>query len=131
VSITIDYLIEKEIAFMGANWQPDSSIKEGLFPGHKYVGEIPCIFCNDLFWWACSDAENITVETLPLLEKAINDCKGNEQIGALLFCARQRKMRPQGACYSWFSKELWPLLDECGSEREIDFGNPFKPGEYK
>lgn len=48
-----------------------------------------------------------------------------------LFCARVRGERPQGACYSRYPQELWPLFDAVGPERETGLGNPFKPGEYK
>ena len=106
--------------------------------------------CNDVFWWACADAEEITPETLPILKQAIADVRlaldidrfdrdrewAKENIercnwmneADMLFCCRARKMRPQGCCYSDF-KELWPLIDACGPEREIDHGNPCKPGE--
>ncbi|UVG35196.1 hypothetical protein SEA_CECE_190 [Microbacterium phage Cece] len=47
-----------------------------------------------------------------------------------LFAARVRKLRPQGACYSRYPEELWPLFNEAGPERETGFGNPYKPGEY-
>jgi len=79
------------------------------------------IGCNDFFMWGCSDAEDITVETLPILQQAFKDAPDD---GALLYCARQRKMRPQGACYKWIDKENWPLFDECGDVRPADFGNP-------
>ena len=37
--------------------------------------------------------------------------------GTELFSARVRKMRPQGASYKLYPKELWPLFDACGPER--------------
>lgn len=48
-----------------------------------------------------------------------------------LFAARVRGMRPQGAAYTFYPPETWPLFDACGPEREIGFGNPYRPGEYK
>ena len=106
--------------------------------------------CNDVFAWACADAEDITPESLPILKQSIEDVRSVLDIDRFdrdrewrianidrchwmsfsieLFCSRMRKMRPQGACYPMF-KELWPLFDACGSEREIDEGNPCKPGE--
>jgi hypothetical protein len=129
--VNIAELIEKDIAFMGSDWQPDETVKDGPFPGQRCVGEKPCIMCNDFFYWACADCEDINESTMPILEKAISDCSGDIQWGALLYCARQRKERPQGAFYSIIPKELWSLFNDCGPEREIDIGNPFKPGEYK
>jgi len=34
-----------------------------------------------------------------------------------------------GAFYRYIEKELWPLLDACGPEREVGFGNPKSPGD--
>lgn len=94
--------------------------------------------CNDLFWWACADLEEITPKNIDLLEKSFKDCMKISGMSVLyatdLFVARVRQMRPQGACYSKTfpeHKKLWVLLDECGPERKIEKGNPYKPGEYK
>ncbi len=103
------------------------------------------VMCSDIFFWGCSDAEELTEEALPVLEQAYKDCdaivlevfaNGNEltgeTFGSLLYCARQRKLRPQGACYkAVLPEELRPLFDACGPEREIDIGNPqSQQGEY-
>lgn len=86
--------------------------------------------CNDVFFWGCADYEHLTSDTLPLLQKAIRDCEKAKSVGrvygSMLYCARQRKMRPQGAAYPIF-KELWSLFDACGDERETGFGNPMTP----
>lgn len=84
------------------------------------------ILCNDVFFWATADAEEITKETLLILEKSLEDDNRN---GAILYCARQRKMRPQGAIYKHLDEDKWHLYNECGSEREVRPGNPHKPGE--
>lgn len=88
--------------------------------------------CSDFFFWATSDCEELTEEDLPLLNKSIEEA-GDELTGALLYCARKRKMRPQGAYYSILKKETWHLFDACGEKREKDnklFGNPSnKPEE--
>jgi len=128
--VTIKELLDKDIAFMGSDWVDDESVKDGPLPGQRYVGEKPCINCNDFFFWGCGDAEDIDEESLPMLHKAVEDCNGDVETGALLYCARRRNMRPQGACYSMILKELWPLFDSCGEERKTDFGNPCRPGEY-
>ncbi len=87
------------------------------------------IICNDFFGWACADGEDIeNEEDLTLLEQSLKD---SEYYGQLLYCARRRKMRPQGAYYSWIDEKEWHLFDGCGEEREIDACNPYKPGEYK
>lgn len=33
-------------------------------------------------------------------------------------------MRPQGAMYKHLAKELHPLFDSAGPEREVNMGNP-------
>ena len=80
--------------------------------------------CNDLFYWATADAEEVTVESLPELRKAIEECRAidpvcGELYGVNLYAARQRKMRPQNCCYPR-KKELWPLFDAAGPERPED-----------
>ena len=84
--------------------------------------------CNDLFWWAVSDLEEITEDNIEILEQSISDaknsCKDGYQYSCWLFCARVRKMRPQGAAYKYIPKEMWELFDVCGPKRETDFGNP-------
>jgi hypothetical protein len=88
--------------------------------------------CNDTFWWASADSEQVTPENIGDLERAYADAKAaahcGECYGSMLFCARIRKMRPQGAAYP-DDEKLWPLLDACGPERPIGVGNPRRPGK--
>lgn len=81
---------------------------------------------NDVFFCGCSDAEEVEVEDLPALEKAMED--GGYIWGSYLFVCRKRGMRPQGAWinagvknYKEFNAR--PFLD-AGPMREIDVGNP-------
>lgn len=90
---------------------------------------------NDLLAWGCADCEEVNEETLPVLKQAIEDCKAIDPVlggitGCELFACRMNKMLPQGAAYPE-KRELWPLFDACGPEREIGIGNPYRPGEYK
>lgn len=85
------------------------------------------INCNDWFVWGCADYEDITPETIDLLERSI---QADPDTGDMLYCCRLRGMRPQGAAYSMIKKEVWPLFDDCGPERPVEFGNPYAPGEY-
>lgn len=79
------------------------------------------IICNDFFWWGCSDAEEITYEDLALLD----ECLGKDFVwGPLLYCAKRRGMRPQGAFYGDIPDKLKPEFDACGPEREVGTGNP-------
>jgi hypothetical protein len=77
------------------------------------------INCNDFFWWACGDCEEL--DDWNLLEQSLIDA-GDD--GCLLYCARKRKMRPQGAFYKYLKLENLHWFDECGEKREINFGNP-------
>lgn len=78
--------------------------------------------CNDLFHWACADSERVTPENLPRLRSAFADAKatgilGNQFYGPLLFCARERRMRPQKAFYENMPEEMIALFDACGEPR--------------
>lgn len=97
------------------NWNEDLNF---------YVG------CNDIFFWGCADAEDIeNQEDVDLLQQSIVDCEKLNTLNTVyateLFCARKRKMRPQGACYPQEETKLWPLFDACGEEREVGVGNPY------
>lgn len=91
--------------------------------------------CSDLFFWGCSDCEPIEIAELTSLNSAIGDAKaaGAEHGGELLWVARKREMRPQGAYYAHVAPELGKLFDACGPYRPAEFGNPvassFEDGE--
>jgi hypothetical protein len=90
---------------------------------------------SDLLAWGCADCEEINEATFPILKQAVEDCKAIDPVlggimGCELFACRVNKMRPQGAAYPK-NRELWPLFDACGPERETGIGNPYRPGEYK
>jgi hypothetical protein len=111
------FLIEHELA-------------DSMFYMRDQSGDIHInVNCNDLFWWGTADCEDLTVERIPEFKKAIDDCKAvwstGESYAGELFCARIRKMRPQNACYVNVPKQIWPLLDAAGPEREKDFSNPY------
>lgn len=96
--------------------------------------------CNDLFYWACSDAEVLTPENIDRLDIAIKDVKvamdmdydrlpkdrefdldkwttDIPKYASILFCARERKMRPQLPYYEYIPKELHELFNACGPGR--------------
>ena len=93
--------------------------------------EMPMINLNDFFGWACADGEEVTEADLPEIQKAINDCEGDIIDGASLWACRKRQLRPQGACYTYIRKRSWHLFNAAGPEREVGFGNPYAPGEYR
>jgi len=96
--------------------------------------------CNDLFYWASADAVTLTPENIDRLDVAIKDIKvamnmdhdrlpkehafkfdkwfGMGDYAAILFCARERKMRPQPPYYESIPEELHALFNQCGPERK-------------
>lgn len=80
------------------------------------------IDCSDVFAWACADAEDITSDQdIDALAQAVQDA-GDD--GPLLYCARRRHMRPQGAMYDHLKPANWSHFDACGPVRETGVGNP-------
>lgn len=64
--------------------------------------------CSDVFDWGTADVELITEENLPVLKQAVADVReitgsdySNQSDAFLLFCARVRGCRPQGAFYRY------------------------------
>lgn len=105
--------------------------------------------CSDTFAWGCSDVEEITWSNLDVLKQAVKDVEevvvseySNQDDAFLLFCARVRNMRPQGAMYKYLTvhhkdesiaaertEKLRALFDSAGPEREVGFGNPVDRNE--
>lgn len=87
---------------------------------HMYV------LCSDVFFWGSADMEEITPENLPLLHETREELHKINQDMQLdtLFCARVRKIRPQGALYKYLDEDTWHLFDDCGPERDVGIGNP-------
>lgn len=127
----LEHLKEEHIIFMGSDWEfdPDNPEAKGIdhpLTGHVYKGEVPSVNCNDVFFWACSDGEEVrTEDDIVELKQAIAACEGDEALGAILYCARKKEFRPQGAMYAYIEQRFWPLFDECGPVRVTDFGNPY------
>jgi hypothetical protein len=81
--------------------------------------------CNDLFEWGTADCEEITPDMLGEYELAMKDAGEHAYIhGDGIYCARRRKMRPQGACYKRLPPAVAALYDACGPIRERDMLNP-------
>lgn len=93
-----------------------------------------CFNCNDIFFWACADAEEIqNKEDIELLEEILEqvDIKDGFCVVGDLYCAKKKGIRPQGAAYTYYPKKYWPLFNSCGPEREVNMANPYKPGQYR
>jgi hypothetical protein len=91
-----------------------------------YINEIDevraAVLMNDVFFWGCSDCEDVEVEDLPALKEAMID---NEGVwGPEIYAARKRKMRPQNAIINGSPLEVRKAFLEAGPERPVDHGNP-------
>lgn len=93
----------------------------------EYAPVTMLINCNDLFYWACADAEIVTDKNIDVLEQSYKD---SQDYGGILFCCRVRGMRPQGAYYKYIPKDEHKLFDACGPERPTGIGNPHDQSEY-
>jgi hypothetical protein len=95
----------------------------------EYAPVTLLVSCSDLFVWGSADCERLAPSDLDDLEKAVADAKaaGDEYHGHLLWVARKRGMRPQGAYYEHFDGTLGDLFNACGPERQVGFGNPVPP----
>lgn len=97
----------------GVFWRVD--IKPGADRDMKLFAE-----CSDLFFWATADAEEITVDDIPLLARTLLDLKlldAEYELGHL-FAARKRKLRPQKPCYKDMEAGIVALYDACCTEQE-------------
>ena len=82
------------------------------------IGDEPELFinCNDLFFWACSDAEEFDfLLDLSDLKKALEE---SPEHGDILWVCRKRKMRPQKPYYKYFNKKEKKLFNACGPKRK-------------
>lgn len=88
----------------------------------EYAPVTLLVNCNDLFFWACADAEPLTLDNIAELEKAAEDMKaaspnGDYSLAHLLFCCRMNGMRPQTPYYKYIPEHFKPLFDACGEVR--------------
>ena len=87
----------------------------------EYAPVTMIVNCNDLFFWACADAEAITAENIDEFEQAYEDAAKADEHGAcyaaLLFCCRVRKMRPQTPYYKHIPEPMHELFNACGPKR--------------
>lgn len=81
-------LLREEVCFFGSVWHPDKKMSdEGAFLA---IGVF--VSCNDLFYWACADSEDINFgEVEDLYRHYLNDNKW----GSWIWCCKHRKLQPQ------------------------------------
>lgn len=85
------------------------------------------VVCNDIFAWGFADLELITSENIHILEEAVRDCRSiDDHVWApILFCARVRGERPQGAVLKDMPPGVLALFDAVGEKRLTNIGNPY------
>ena len=110
------------------NWYDAGDIEFGC-----NGGVVPRFNTNDLFYWGCGDAEDITPDDMGLLNSTASELEamGKSCYLGVLFAARKRRLRPQGACYPERDLDLCLLLDACGPYREPQLGNPQERPHHK
>lgn len=89
--------------------------------------------CSDFFFWGCSDVEELHDDNVETYLGALADARAvteavtpgwDRNEGTLLFCARTRNHRPQGAYYPALHSATWPLFDAAGPDYPTGLGNP-------
>ncbi len=75
--------------------------------------------CNDVFWWATADAEDILADDIPLLYECLEAVKAIDKPYLLpeYFASRKRGMRPQIPWFKGLEPEVAELFNACGPER--------------
>jgi hypothetical protein len=72
------------------------------------------VMCNDLFIWACADAEAFSLEDIDSFRECLSL---SENYGTQLWVCRKRGMRPQTPYYKHFNDAEKVLFDACGPVR--------------
>jgi len=89
----------------------------GVWPRVTEDGELVIMInCNDLFYWACADAEFFCEGDVELMRRTAEELRRAGEFGEVylfeLFCCRKRGMRPQ---YPFFRKRD-PATGEYGED---------------
>lgn len=73
------------------------------------------VFCSDLFYWGCADAEPIALDEIAGYQECVALLPEH---GSALWVCRKRQMRPQAAAYEvMIPEESWALFDAAGPVR--------------
>lgn len=83
----------------------------------KYAPVTMFVNCNDLFFWATSDLQEITLDNINSLEETVKEVRSISDTAVedapLLWCCRQRKMKPQQPYYKHLDKNIHHLFNAC------------------
>lgn len=97
------------------NSYPDEVVEMLINEELSLINKKLYVLCNDLFYWATADAEEITLEEIPELQACL---KTSEKHGGLLWACRKRGMRPQQPYYKHFTDDERKLFDAAGPVRD-------------
>jgi hypothetical protein len=104
-------LLINDVIFLNTNWH-----REDLSEQDKKLPRL-LVNCNDVFMWACADAENIDLKDInDLYEHFIKD----PIWGAAIWCCKRRKYMPQPPLEQEIIKAgIWDL-DSMGLDKNFD-----------
>lgn len=94
MSETAVNLFEADASDMDAGDMAEALVRSGdcyPTPADDGTWELLCN-CNDIFYWACADAEPVKPSDIATLYTLVRD---NRHWGAVHWCALKRQMRPQ------------------------------------
>lgn len=102
-------------------WNPGRS-NDSLYWYFAEDGQLNfCLNCNDLFWWATADSEDITPDNFHLLDEAWKKLQSDHDkiyYFTNLFASMSRKMRPQRPAMKNMPDYIRELFLACGPERD-------------
>lgn len=124
-----DKIWDRETLYKFSQISFSEDLTESYFirPDYDTQNIMICVHCSDMFFWGTADAEELTPEDLPDLQKAIQDVKTAGEFGFYgvdLWTARKRNLLPQNAWLNTLPRDLAQIYIQEFEAREPDFGNP-------
>ncbi|MFH1560695.1 MAG: hypothetical protein ABID84_04735 [Chloroflexota bacterium] len=81
-------LLRNEVCFFGSIWHPDKKTDEE----GAYLGIGVFVLCNDLFYWACADSEDLHMSEV---EDLYRHYRQNKEWGGWVWACKHRGLQPQ------------------------------------
>ena len=92
------FLMMEDVVFVNNGWHNESQPKD-----HITVH----VTCNDVFAWACGDAEDLLYGEI---EDLFNHYVKDPKWGTAVWCIKKRKWPPQTPVYDRIKKDgIWPI----------------------
>jgi hypothetical protein len=93
-------LLAEDVIFLNTNWW------EKTWPEDAKKTFAVCVNCNDIFAWACADAEQVLYDDVESIYKYY---KKDPVWGTAIWCILKRNMMPQHPVYRDMVKAGWQL----------------------